>query len=161
MRSASPAPNPAESWRFPLLMTFPPWLILALPFEDPRYQGCHVGNSLSSPAWSLGCVASPPQEQQLPLAPTSPALSPGVTKEKHNSPVLRSLEGRWRSIRPGCPGCVCPALPAAPSIAPAPCDPRTRGAALPVSWTKHKGMLAWPEPVLLRDFFSAPGSLHP
>uniref|UniRef100_A0A9L0IF06 Uncharacterized protein n=1 Tax=Equus asinus TaxID=9793 RepID=A0A9L0IF06_EQUAS len=50
------------------------------------------------------------------------------------------LHGSGGPLRAWLPWVHLSCLATAPSIAPAPCDPRTRGAALPVSWTKHKGM---------------------
>lgn len=55
---------------------------------------------------------------------------------KHNS---AGLEGGGGLHRPGCPGCMS-CLPTCTLQSPAPQDPRIRGAALPVSRTKHKGV---------------------
>uniref|UniRef100_A0A8C0DFX2 Uncharacterized protein n=1 Tax=Balaenoptera musculus TaxID=9771 RepID=A0A8C0DFX2_BALMU len=46
-------------------------------------------------------------------------LSSPVPRSHEGEAQLSSvwgLEGRWRSTRPGCPGCVCSALPTASSL---------------------------------------------
>ena len=67
------------------------------------------------------------------LTPTSPALSPGIMGRSTTS---LAYKGGGGPLRAWLPWVHQPCLPPAPSSH----NPRTRGAALLSSWTKHKGM---------------------
>lgn len=79
--------------------------------------------------------------------PASPALSPGVAGR---STTFLCPPGAWKGSEGALGACL--ALPAVPSIAPAR-DPRTRGAAFPISQTKHKGMPCLARACLTEGFF--------
>lgn len=120
----------------------------ALPLEDPQIPRVSVILATRCPVLHEALAVWHPRFQSSwphCLPPAWPRLQELQEAQRFCPPG--ACEGLW-----GCPGCICFALPIVPPVASAR-DPRTRGAALPISWTKHKGMPCLARACLTEGFF--------